>query len=184
MRRLLLNLLTGLLLLLCVAACVLWARSYQLTDQFFRASPGGFVGIGSAGGSVVVQINPGDASAYARGNDGWTYRRMGPYSAPHYPVAFGHLDPARTFRNWEWAGFGWYTVQDRNGMRTATGVAPFSVVAVATAALPVGWTVARLRSRARDRRQRSRNACPVCAYDLRATPERCPECGNRSRVRE
>jgi hypothetical protein len=177
MKRRLLNFLTALSLLVCVAACVLWVRSYWLTDQLQWVSPGGFRGIGSASGSVVVQLNPGDTSGYSPAQHGWTYLRMQPYSAPSYAVAFGHLDPVRTFGTWQLGGLGWYTVRDRNGRRTATGVAPFYLLAAATAALPARWTIVRLRRRARDRRSKRRSACLVCGYDLRATPGRCPECG-------
>ena len=45
-----------------------------------------------------------------------------------------------------------------------------------TAMLPVGWGVAR-RYGGRRRSRIDRNVCLNCGYDLRASPDRCPECG-------
>jgi hypothetical protein len=45
--------------------------------------------------------------------------------------------------------------------------------------LPAARLLAFLNRRLRARRRRARNLCPACAYDLRASPDRCPECGHR-----
>jgi hypothetical protein len=44
-------------------------------------------------------------------------------------------------------------------------------------ALPTTWTALALRRRWIGRRRRRAGLCPRCGYDLRETPERCPECG-------
>jgi hypothetical protein len=44
-----------------------------------------------------------------------------------------------------------------------------------TALLPASWVARRLLARARGRD--GPEACRLCGHDLRATPERCPECG-------
>ena len=46
-----------------------------------------------------------------------------------------------------------------------------------TAALFGAWPVVRLRRLLRERRWARTHCCPGCGYDLRATTDRCPECG-------
>jgi hypothetical protein len=50
----------------------------------------------------------------------------------------------------------------------------------ATAALPLAWLGTRIRAR---RAAPLNSTCDRCGYDLRATPERCPECGAVARTR-
>jgi hypothetical protein len=57
-------------------------------------------------------------------------------------------------------------------------------VAFGALVLPVTWSVSRVRERRRFRRLDliRRKLCLVCGYDLRASAERCPECGTSRSV--
>jgi len=53
---------------------------------------------------------------------------------------------------------------------------PYWFLTLASAILPATWLRKFIRRR-RERGRASRGHCPACGYDLRASPDRCPECG-------
>jgi hypothetical protein len=168
-------------LLACVAIGVLWARSYAGSDKLVWTRDDGQRSLRSAQGQVVLGIylanGPGRTST---GDDyGLKYERGGPAPAAMELMTILMLCSDRTATTiyWERGGFAWSQRRSSRDL-IVTGVAPFWSVALATAAPPVGWSMLRLGSLVRRRRRlKTRGLCPTCGYDLRATPDRCPECG-------
>jgi hypothetical protein len=74
---------------------------------------------------------------------------------------------------WSRAGFQHRVVRLPDGAGQLFAV-PYWFWVAAGAVLPSVWVIRRRRARGR----RAAGCCPACGYDLRATPDRCPECGS------
>jgi hypothetical protein len=184
MKRHLLNLLTALSLLLCVAVVALWVRSLFVTDVFLRWTyhyDGGAmvwnqetvaVGRGGVGFCRIAQFgyhSPEEVRAVT-GRHGPPFHSVLPPAYPDF-----RLRPAR-----ERGAFGLKVARMDTGVwgsgpaiSAVAIVLPLWSVSLPLAVLPVLWGVRRWRARKAARPGR----CPSCGYDLRATPGRCPECG-------
>jgi hypothetical protein len=159
MIRGLLNLLTALSLLLCVAVVVLWVRSQWESDRVMRGSPWDTdtqVVVMSSDGVISVGLFQGFNRMV-----GWCWvtESAAPYDAYPWTV-------------WGRLGFGsrWDAGPDQYGCRSRVIEFPTWLVAVSLSMLPLRFALGRP----------GRPKCGLCArcgYDLRATPGRCPECG-------
>jgi hypothetical protein len=166
--RILLNAATSVSLVLCVAMVVEWVRSYSRTTSFERDArayngaeaytwrcvlrPGRLTlsyGMRSRGGpaAVIYDATDEDAARYDPGLD----------------VGTTHL------------GFGaewWHSPPEMADQFNRAVSIPYWALAIFCAVGPI-WSLRRRISRRVD----DRVLCPACGYDLRATPDSCPECG-------
>lgn len=185
--RILVNGVFLLSLLACIVAVAMGVRSYWVNEHVARLdvergtglnawrkviSHRGVIAWATEGPRMRVFHDPGFTPGV------WMYHAS---PAGERTLADGLLGKGNTLQQWGFIYHRWPQTELWN-----SGVAPF--VADEVFGLPY-WAVAavfgagplwrfrrqfgygRLRDRSRE------NLCRVCGYDLRATPERCPECG-------
>jgi hypothetical protein len=168
MTRRLLNLLTALSLLLCVAVVVLWARSYWATETLRRADARRWQSVSVAHGrAMYLHAWPADTSRPPPFGPERLRRQVDPPAAD--VTATQWLITQFTGGAGFEIGSDWGSSTSL-GYRGAAVVVPLWLPLLLSAAL-----FANLLQRRRARR--AAGACRVCGYDLRATPDRCPECG-------
>jgi hypothetical protein len=170
MRRRLLNLLTALSLLLCVAAVALWVRGHWVGDGIVVSSGRYHHSLDSSLGFLdyeccwerprpvrkTLPMTPGRGFRRTRWEPAEWETRLPPEAGRFLGFAWGSGEKVYQSRD----PFVWVRV-------------PYWSVVAALAAVPAWRFSARARRAARIRN----SVCPGCGYDLRATPGQCPECG-------
>jgi hypothetical protein len=169
LRRIIFNGLTVLSLLLCVATVVLWVRSRSTADVLSRCHSGNEYVLRSGFGSVSV------GRFSFRGN----------YKLGDSPLRLGHADLTNPVTREAYASMDrmWGFKYERQvepglGMVGYRSRMPDWFLIAIFAAMPALCAISLYRAR----RRNHVGLCPSCNYDLRATPERCPECGTAMRL--
>jgi hypothetical protein len=178
--RILLNAATGVSLVLCAATVVLWVRSFSTADWAWVRHDGVAWKAVSAGGHLVlVRANTGDLGSSLRPHGWEAFARR----------ADGRGEAAALARTYDtaWSRLGLVAVRGPTTWQVNTGSTstiyaecrsiwlPYWLVAALALVLPARRGPSVIRSMRSSRP--SIGHCPACGYDLRASPERCPECG-------
>ena len=165
--RRLFTLVSLLSLLLCATTAAVWVRSYRFLDQWNAPRSRDSVVLDSQRGFIWGMYSsvrdPREVSGYRS--------QAGNFQAP--------ADDAYDAADRKWRVPGVTVVADTdlgpNDHVVLVFVSDWLIVAL-FAMLPLTWCATTLRKGA----ERPKGHCRSCGYDLRATPDRCPECGMRA----
>ena len=188
MRRTLFTIAAALSFALCLASLTLWARSYTGSDSITRRWMTAADAHHSQHQSQEIQWTAGQMRFLVRHDTSffpahltedaarprWSYFRYGKghigWDAPPATTTWNRLGFAAWETGWS-ASFA--DSQDR------VWAIPAWLLCAALAILPAVWVYGAYRRH----RRRLIGRCIACGYDLRATPDRCPECGKPADVR-
>ena len=159
MKRRIFNAIAVLSAVLCVGTVVLWVRGFTAFDVLFWCSPKT---------NVTYYAGHRDGRCWL----GWRQRAMAD------EPGFSYFSMRRTASSKipegshrEFAGVHWAGRSNPSIPELYLAV-PALYVVVLLALLPIWAVYRRVQTR-----QFSQGRCRNCGYDLRATPDRCPECG-------
>ena len=172
-----------------VAAVALWVRSHYWSDTIiFHLTPAPEHPVGrdvslwlfSNAGGAAIELQRTVAPISSRGSEQLYGVRHPRFSVSKYHTPAHDRRPHRPTRSLTWRLFGFdvegetFSTVISIPTRRDSIVFPYWMAALAASVVP-GVRVWRAARRSRDR---WRGRCARCGYDLRATPERCPECGS------
>jgi|SRR5579884_4439484 len=178
MKRRLVTIAAPVSLLLCIATAWLWARTSHDSGEliFVRMRSDGTIGnygIISNGGRLLLMSLVDEGMPVGHPDSHWVVRfETGDQSVVDVADGPTVRDAVHDFGH-EFHGFG-FVDEHTAAERFATVMAPHWFALLLFASGPTFVAVARWSRAAR--RQR-RGLCVRCGYDLRASHERCPECG-------
>jgi hypothetical protein len=192
-KRIIFTLLAFISLVISVTAAGMWLRRTNLSDRFFWVSSRGPTegraatlrsrNVVFTGGIVrfdqtfddVVQYETQFWTMWTNNRFAYEVAQPGGFA---WPLVWGRGDrKSQTYL--EGHGFGLATSDDTSPhyrSRSFVIVLPLWFICALFAIPPLLWEIRYRRWIIRWRRKR-RGLCLNCGYDLRATPERCPECG-------
>ncbi|MDP9173582.1 MAG: hypothetical protein M3O30_06920 [Planctomycetota bacterium] len=186
------GLLLLLMLVLWVATLALWARSYFFTDQlmceFIWRSPGltvledqravqqpdQFVARNGALASMrgVIFVGTQRLQNMRSLENGSHFKFESAPSSKQDQAVVSNTHHGFLFRSSRFS----YNVTENRRRYFAYTAAPMWSIMLPETALLLWWIRKWRLLSVKDGRRRA-NQCTACGYDLRATPERCPECG-------
>jgi len=177
-RRWLFNVAAAVSLLLCLATCALWLRSYWYTEGFayLRLDESRQYAtldiIDAIRGLMVIGHHSEPAGFLLRPIGGFQSAGFDHWTVPSFPV--DQIWPSRAFLNH--IGFHWsrqQANQSKSPINFGQVVLPDWFLVLLFLIFP---SIAALRIRRR-MGLAIPSHCYTCGYDLCATPDRCPECG-------
>ena len=149
-------------MLLCAATAGLAVRSYDVCETFvYNSSLDG----GGRASAHVVDVVFG-AVTFGRSDPEVVGRAYVPGLKHERRAAREVNDPREG-----WGGWLGFDYRQQSGWTTLT--VPLWLFAAVCLIAPARWVLLRRR----DRRRRRDSRCVGCGYDLRGSPDRCPECG-------
>jgi hypothetical protein len=176
--RILSNAATAVSLVFLVLTLAAWARGYWVADRVvvwkYRADYRACAVVRGQPGCVLVLGFGGPADGTVEAPPVIEWRREP--AAAAWDVGF-----TRSARRWEFARFVWQSHElawNSEARQRTPELWEFLLIVplcFPAALFAIGPAVALMRWRRR--RGRREGLCPACGYDLRATPDRCPECG-------